>query len=144
MMTAAALSGVHVILHACGTYGSILAMSFDKFIADEDLCGAVKKLIQPIEMTNDAIALDLIREVGTSGNFLTQAHTVERCRDAFFIPYLVSRASHDEWFQIPSQEISIRVKNLFEKRLAEYEKPEMDPKLEKRLVQFVADRKHKT
>ena len=144
MMTAAALSGVHVILHACGTCGSLLAMSFEKFIADEDLCGAVKKLIQPVEMTDDAFALDLIREVGTSGNYLTQAHTVKRCRDEFFIPDLISRASHNEWFQIPSQEISTRVKNLLEKRLAEYEKPEIDPRLEKRLIQYVEDRKRNT
>ena len=144
MMTAAALSGVHVILHACGTCGSLLAMSFEKFIADEDLCGAVKKLIQPIEMTNDAFALDLIKEVGTSGNYLTQAHTVKRCRGAFFTPDLISRASHEEWFQIPSQEISTRVENLLEKRLAEYEKPDLDPKLEKRLIQYVADRKNNT
>jgi trimethylamine--corrinoid protein Co-methyltransferase len=142
MMTAAALSGVHVTLHACGTFGSILAMSFEKFIADEDLCGAVKKLIQPVEMTDDAFALDLIKQVGASGNYLTQAHTVKRCRDEFFNPDLISRAIHDEWFEIPSQEISARAKKLLEKRLAQYEKPQMEPKLEKHLIQFVKDRKH--
>ena len=144
MMTAAALSGVHVILHACGTCGSLLAMSFEKFIADEDLCGAVKQMIQPVEMTDDAFALDLIKEVGTSGNYLTAVHTVDRCREAFFSPALISRTSHDEWFQIPLQEISARAKKLLEKRLAEYEKPEMDSKLEKQLIQYVADRKHNT
>jgi trimethylamine--corrinoid protein Co-methyltransferase len=142
MMTAAALSRVHVILHACGTCGSLLAMSFEKFIADEDLCGAVKKLMQPIKMTDDDFALDLIKEVGDSGNYLTEVHTLNRCRDAFFIPDLISRVRHDEWFEIPSQEFGARAKNLFEKRLAEYEKPQIDPKLEKRLIQYVADRKH--
>jgi len=142
MMTAAALSGVHVCLHACGTCGSLLAMSFEKFIADEDLCGAVKKLIHPIEMTDDAFALDLIKDVGACGNYLTEAHTLNRCRDEFFIPDLISRASHDDWFETPSQEISARARNLLEKRLAQYEKPQMDPKLEKHLIQYVADRKH--
>ena len=144
MLTVAALSGVHVSLHACGTFGSLLAMSFEKFIADEDLCGAVKKLMQPIEMTDDAFALDLIKKVGTSGNYLTQAHTVKRCRDEFFIPDLSSRASHDNRPEMPSQEINARAKNLLAKRLAQYEKPEMDPKLEKRLIEYVADRKHNT
>ena len=142
MMAAAALSGVHVCLHACGTYGSLLAMSFEKFIADEDLCGTVKKLIQPIEMTADTFALDLIKEVGPFGNYLMETHTVKRCRDAFFIPELISRANYHEWFEIPSQEIDNRAKNLLEKRLAQYEKPQIDPKLEKQLIQYVADRKH--
>ncbi len=142
MMAVAALSGVHVSLHACGTSGSLLAMSFEKFIADEDLCGTVKKLMQPIEMTDEAFALDLIKEVGASGNYLAEAHTVKRCRDEFFIPDLISRATHDKWLEMQSQDISARAKNLLEKRLAEYEKPEMDPKLEKRLIQYVTDRKH--
>jgi trimethylamine:corrinoid methyltransferase-like protein len=37
MLTAAALSGVHVSLHACGTLSAMLAMSYAKFAADEDL-----------------------------------------------------------------------------------------------------------
>jgi len=45
---------------------------------------------------------------------------------------------------MPSQEINARAKNLLAKRLAQYEKPEMDPKLEKRLIEYVADRKHNT
>jgi len=39
MMTTAAASGTNVTLHACGTFGSILAMSYEKFLADEDLIG---------------------------------------------------------------------------------------------------------
>jgi trimethylamine--corrinoid protein Co-methyltransferase len=142
MMTVAALSGVHVILHACGTFGSLLAMSYEKFIADEDLCGALKRLIQPVELTDDAFALDLIKEVGPSGNYLTETHTVNRCRDEFFISDLIRPATHDKWLEMEPQNINARAKNLLEKRLAEYEKPEIDPKLEKRLIQFVTDRKH--
>jgi trimethylamine--corrinoid protein Co-methyltransferase len=142
MMTVAALSGVHVSLHACGTFGSLLAMSFEKFIADEDLCGALKRLMQPVELTDDAFALDLIKKVGSSGNYLTETHTVNRCRDEFFIPDLIRPATYDKWLEMEPRDISARAKNLLEKRLAEYEKPEMDPKLEKRLIQYVADRKH--
>ncbi len=74
LLTTAALSGVHVSLHACGTYGSMLAMSYEKFIADEDLCGAIKKLMQPVDFTDDAFSMDLIKELGTSGNYLIQMH----------------------------------------------------------------------
>jgi trimethylamine--corrinoid protein Co-methyltransferase len=57
---------------------------------------------------------------------------------------LISRTTHDNWFEMHSQNISARAKNLLEKRLAQYEKPEMDPKLQKRLIQYVEDRKHNT
>ena len=142
MTAAAALSGVHVSLHACGTFGSMLAMSFEKFIADEDLCGAAKTLIKPVEFTPDAFALDLIKKVGTSGNYLTEDHTVDRCRDEFFIPDLSNRSVHDQWIAMEKRDLTARAQGILAKRLAEYEKPEMDPKLEQKLVQFVEDRKH--
>jgi trimethylamine--corrinoid protein Co-methyltransferase len=141
MLTAAALSGVHVSLHACGTFGSLLAMSYEKFITDEDLCGAMKKLMKPVEFTDDAFAMDLIKELSTSGNYLMEMHTVKRCRDEFFIPDLSIRTTHNKWLEMEPRDLTQRAGNLLEKRLTEYEKPEIDPDIEKRLVQYVNKRK---
>jgi trimethylamine--corrinoid protein Co-methyltransferase len=141
MLTVAALSGVNVGLHNCGTYGSMLAMSYEKFIADEDLCGSLKKLMQPIELTDDALAIDLIKEMGTSGNYLMQAHTLNRCRDEFFLPDLGIRTLHNNWLKMDHREITARAHLLVENRLAEYEKPEIDPSLENKLTKFVDARK---
>lgn len=141
MLTVAALSGVHVSLHACGTYGSMLAMSYEKFIADEDLIGAVKKLMKPVEFTDDAFAMDLIKEMGTSGNYLMEMHTVNRCRSEFFIPDLSIRTIHNKWFDMDPRDNILRAAGILEKRLAEYKKPEIDPDIEKRLIQYVKKRK---
>jgi len=141
MLTVAALSGVHVGLHNCGTYGSMLAMSYEKFIADEDLCGALKKLMQPVELTDDAFAVDLIKEMGTVGNYLMQPHTLKRCRDEFFIPDLGIRTLHTHWLAMEPRDITARAGRLLEKRLAEYEKPSIDPALEKDLIRYGQDRK---
>ena len=142
MLATAALSGVNLSLHACGTYGSMLAMSFEKFIADEDLCGAVKKLIAPVEFGREAFAIDLIKQQGTSGNYLMQDHTVDRCRTEFFIPDLGDRSNHDRWLALEPRDITTRACGLLAKRLAEYEKPQMDSKLEQKLNQYVENRKH--
>lgn len=141
MLTVAALSGVHVGLHNCGTYGSMLAMSYEKFMADEDLCGALKKLMKPIELTNDAFALDLIKEMGTTGNYLMQSHTLQRCRDEFFIPDVGIRTLHNNWLEMEPREITARARQLMENRLEDYEKPEIDPSLEKQLTQYVSIQK---
>jgi trimethylamine--corrinoid protein Co-methyltransferase len=141
MLTTAALSGVHLSLHACGTYGSMIAMSYEKFIADEDLCGALKKLMKPVEFTDDAFAMDLIKELSTSGNYLMEMHTVERCRDEFFIPDLSNQTMHNKWLEMEPRNITQRAGKLLEKRLTEYEKPDIDPDVEKRLVQYVTERK---
>ena len=143
MLSVAALSGIHVGLHNCGTLGSMLAMSFEKFIADEDLCGAVKKLITPIELTDDAFALDMVKELGTTGNYLMQDHTLERCRTEFFFPDLGIRTLHSNWLEMEPRDITARAGRLLQSRLAEYEKPQMDARLEKALIQYVEARKQK-
>ena len=141
MLTVAALSGIHVGLHNCGTFGSMIAMSFEKFIADEDLCGAVKELMKPLELTEDALALDLIKEMGTAGNYLMQDHTLNRCRTEFFLPDLGIRTLHNNWLEMGPREITARAGLLLEKRLAEYEKPQIDAKLEDKLVEYVKQRR---
>ncbi len=138
MLTAAALSGINVGLHACGTLGSMLAMSFEKFIADEELCGSVKRLMRPIELTEDALAIDLIKQVGQKGHYMAEAHTLKRCRDEFFIPDLGNRLSHGEWFETESRDINTRARKLLRERLASYKKPDGDPLIEKQLNAYAA------
>jgi len=141
MMTTAALSGADVSLHTCGTYGSMLAMSFEKFIADEDLCGALKKLIQPVEFSEDTFVMDLIKELGTSGTYLMQKHTMKRCRTEFYEPVLNTRVIHTKWQQMELRDMEKRAGKVLENRLLAYEKPDIDPQLERDLEKFVAGRK---
>jgi len=134
-------SGVHVSLHACGTYGSMLAMSFEKFIADEDLCCAIKKLMKPIEFSKNDFAMDLIKKLGTSGTYLLESHTVKRCRSEFFIPDLNIRTIHSKWLEMEPRQMDQRASQLLEKRLLSYEKPDIDPSIEQDLIKYVENKK---
>jgi len=141
MMATASISGANVTLHACGTYGSMLAMSYEKFLADEDLIGSLKKLISPIEFTEDAYAMDVIKRLGTSGEYLMEDQTALRCRSEFFIPALGIRDTHSKWIDMNPRDMTSRAGNLLSKRLESYVKPDIDPTVEKDLASFVDHRK---
>lgn len=141
MMTAAALSGVHVGLHACGTMASLLAMSFEKFLVDEDLCGALKTLIQTLEINEDTFAMNLIRELGPRADYLTQTHTVARCRSAFFLPQMGIRTPHAKWLEMEPRDITARAGARLRERQASYRKPPIDEGLTQALNDFVLARK---
>ncbi len=68
-------------------------------------------------------------------------HTMKRCRSEFFIPDLSIRTIHSKWLEMEPRDNTRRATVILEKRLAEYEKPEIDPDIEKRLVQYVNKRK---
>jgi trimethylamine--corrinoid protein Co-methyltransferase len=141
MMTAAAVSGANVTLHACGTYGSMLTMSYEKFLADEDLIGAVLKLVSPIEFSEDAFAMDMIKRLGISGDYLMEERTVLRCRSEFFAPELGIRTNYSKWKEMDPRDMNARAGELLTNRLQGYEKPDIDPALEKDLAAFVDHRK---
>ncbi len=134
-------SGINFVLHACGILGSFVEMSFEKFLADEELCGMVKKMHQSIDIQEDTIDLAMIKKVGIGGQYLTQPKTFRLCRTEFFLPDLMKRESYDAWKGTGRKRLDQRASELLTQRLAGYEKPDMDPTLERDLKRFVAERK---
>jgi len=137
----AARNGINFILHACGILAAFVAMSYEKFIIDEELCGMVKKLMQPIEISDESIDIDSIKEVGIGGNYLTQPKTYELCRTEFFLPELMKVQDFDSWCQAGGKHIDQRASEILKERLAVYEKPGIDPAIELELAEYVSRRK---
>jgi trimethylamine--corrinoid protein Co-methyltransferase len=70
-----------------------------------------------------------------------QGHTMKRCRTEFFEPAMNTRAIHTKWQQMALREMDIRAGKILADRLSAYEKPDIDPMLERDLVKFVDQRK---
>ena len=134
-------SGINFVLHACGILGSFVEMSFEKFLADEELCGMVKKMHQPIDMGDASIDLEVIKEVGIGGQYLTQPKTLELCRTEYFLPDVIRRQSYGTWNDEGRKRLDQEATEVLARRLDEYEKPDMDPAIERDLAKFVAERK---
>jgi trimethylamine--corrinoid protein Co-methyltransferase len=134
-------SGINFILHACGILGSFVEMSFEKFLADEELCGMVKKMHRPIDLSAEGIDLPMIKEVGIGGQYLTQPKTFRLCRTEFFVPDLIKRQSYDSWKGTGKKRLDQEAAGVLAQRLDSYEKPDIDPAIERDLAKFVAARK---
>lgn len=140
-LSTAARSGINFILLSCGLLGTAMAMSYEKFVADEELCGMIRKLLKPIDMSVEAMDLNTIKQVGTGGEYLTHPKTLERCRTEFFLPDLMNRQNYVEWKAAGKKRLGQKARQLVQKRLAAYEKPEIDPAIEQALSRYVARRK---
>lgn len=140
LMTAAR-NGINFMLHSCGILDSYLSMSFEKFLLDEELCGMVKKLLTPIEITDASIDFDTIKAVGIGGQFLTQPTTVEFCRKAFLMPRLLNRESYAGWKISGKKRVDETAALYLSKRLSQYTKPAIDEGIEQALTAFVQKKK---
>jgi trimethylamine--corrinoid protein Co-methyltransferase len=141
-LSTAARSGINFILHSCGILGSYIAMSFEKFLIDEEVCGMVRNMIRPLALTDETIDIDVIKEVGIGGQYLTHPKTFKLCRTEFFMPTLMSRKNPDAWAKGGKKRVDQLAEDAVAQRLASYEKPAIDPDIEKKLTEYVEKRKH--
>lgn len=130
-----------MILHSCGILGSYIAMSFEKYLIDEEVCGMVRQMLKSIEVTDSSIDVEMISTVGPGGQYLTQAKTFKLCRTEFFLSDLMSRANYDSWEASGKKKIHEIADTKLSQRLAKYEKPDIDPAIEHDLTEYVNFRK---
>ncbi|MEE9229430.1 MAG: trimethylamine methyltransferase family protein [Acidobacteriota bacterium] len=140
-LVTAVRSGIHFVLHACGMLGSYVSISFEKFLLDEELCGMVRKLVEPMEITDETIGLSTIQKVGIDGHYMGEPETLKRCRTEFFLPRLGNRQNYEVWADAGRLRVDQRATAALEERLAQYEKPDIDPGIERDLAAYVARRK---
>jgi trimethylamine--corrinoid protein Co-methyltransferase len=137
-------NGSNFILHAAGILDSYNAMSFEKFIIDEEIGRMALEYLKPVEITDKSIDLDLIKEVGIGGDYLSHPKTLEQCRSAFFMPNLVNRTGYAGWQENGGRRMDQKATDVLNDRLAAYKKPDIDPQIEKDLRTYIEKRKNES
>ena len=77
-------------IHAAGVLASFAAFSYEQFIVDLELIRMVIRSVEASSFSDDDFALDVIRETGPGGQFLTKKHTLAHCRAVPFYSGVVS------------------------------------------------------
>lgn len=143
LLSTAVRNGANFILHSCGMIGGYIGNSLEKWIIDEELCGMVRRMMDPVDISSGSMDTDIIKRVGIGGNYLMQPETFKLCRSAFFPFELFRKKDQDN----PSSEgISPVTQDASEQviqRLGNYQKPDIDPGLETDLAKFVVAQKNK-
>ncbi|MEW2912386.1 trimethylamine methyltransferase family protein [Leisingera sp. JC11] len=110
-----------------GSLDQGLTYSLHALLLCDDLAGLLRKMWQGLEISADQMAVDLIREVGPTGNFLAHQHTVDNCRtqvwnSRYFGPNIpLSNAG------LADQDLLARIDDDIKEMLAELEQPALPP-----------------
>ena len=83
--------------------------SAEKLIIDAEVIGICRRVNRGIEIRENPIALDIMREVGHTGQFLSSSHTRNWFKEELYIPTdLIDRGSLEKWKDEGSRNISER------------------------------------
>lgn len=93
------LAGANLIYEAAGMYGSLLAASTESFVLDNDLIGSVLRAVRGIDVSEETLAFETIREVCLDGpgHFLGHDQTLGRMQRDYYYPAMADRTTPQEW-----------------------------------------------
>ncbi|MEM8870731.1 MAG: trimethylamine methyltransferase family protein [Pseudomonadota bacterium] len=140
-LNAALLGGVNFMLHACGWLEGGLVSSFEKFVLDADQLGGLHALAAGVDMSQNAQAMDAIREVGPGGHYLGCAHTQSNFKDAFWRSAVLDYKPFETWSDEGARDSQSLAAARLRTLLDTYEAPAMDPAVREALDAFVTQRK---
>jgi trimethylamine--corrinoid protein Co-methyltransferase len=132
--TALALAGGNLIAAYPGIVGSLMGQSFEGMIIDNDMLGNVQRLLRGIEVTDETLSYDVIKDaVFGTGHFLDQDQTLELMQSEFLYPEIADRRTPGEWQSSGKEDIyklaHRKVKNILSNHYPKYINPTADARI---------------
>ena len=128
-------AGANLIYESAGMLASLLGFSLESLLIDNDIIGAVQRTIRGIEVNDETLSLDTIRDVCLTGpgHYLGAPQTLNLMQRDYLYPQIANRASPNQWVEQgrPSivQTASKKLQVILEQHFPSHISPEMDARI---------------
>lgn len=125
----AGLSGLNMVYEAAGMHASLLGFCHESLILGDDLIGHALRCVRGIEVDDETLALDQVREVCLNGpgHYLGTAQTLKRMQSDYVYPATAGRMSPKEWAETGKPDLVADATARKEAILAERAPARFDP-----------------
>jgi trimethylamine--corrinoid protein Co-methyltransferase len=140
---AAVQSGTNMVYHAAGWLEGGLIACPEKFVMDCEVLQMIQRYMDPmlVDTSEDSIALDAIKDVGSTGHFFGIQHTQDRYSTAFYQPFVSDWKNFEAWEAAGATWTAERAHRVFKDIVGSFEAPPMEDGRREALADFVARRK---
>jgi len=99
--TLAAHSGANLIYESAGMHASLLGVSYESMVIDNDMLGAINRTVRGIEVNDQTLSLDAMRDVCIDGpnHYLGHGQTLDLMQKEYIYPDVGDRTSPKEWVE---------------------------------------------
>lgn len=132
--------GANFVLHSAGFLDGLLSMSYEKFMLDSDLCGALHAYLKGLEVSDETLGIDALAEKGPGEHLFGTAHTLRHYKTAYYDSALNDDQPFETWDEQGGVDMATRANTRWKDTLAQYEAPAMDAGTDDALRDFI-DRK---
>ncbi len=131
---ATGLAGGNMIYESSGMTASLLGVSFEAFLIDDEMLSHVYRILRGVEVTEETLGFSAIREaVSGDGHFLGATHTMEAMERDHFYPKLSDRSEPRSWEQEGKKTMWDRANECAREILDEYHPEYIEPVVDVRI-----------
>jgi trimethylamine--corrinoid protein Co-methyltransferase len=124
-------------VYGAGSLEGGMAASFEELVMDNEICKAVLKTVQGIEVNDETLAVDAIDKVGPGGHFLAEKHTLKHFKNVLFFPELADRNSYDAWKKAGGKSMVKRATEKAEQILKDHWPTPLDKDVQKEISEII-------
>jgi trimethylamine--corrinoid protein Co-methyltransferase len=134
-LMAETLGGANLI-HDLGYLESGLCGSLAQLVICNEMVGWIARMMAPVEINEETLALDLIDELGPDGQFLGTEHTMAHFRERWY-PEVFERGNFDQWQAKGGQSLGERAVAHVERILAEHRPEPLSKEIAQKVKEVV-------
>ncbi len=124
------------IVHDLGYLESGLTFSLAQLAICDQIVSWIKAFLKDVEVSEETLALDVIRQVGIEGQYLKTSHTRRHVKDHWY-PDLFERGAYNDWKQKGGLSLGERAAERVQNILDEHHPEPLDDKIRLRLHDIV-------
>lgn len=131
------LAGANLI-YGMGQIESGLTYSSEQLVIDNDIVKMAKRVIKGIEVTDETMAVDIIKQAHELKDFLHQKHTIKYMRDQQSRPRLMDRTTRGTWETMGKKNLNQRAREETARILKNHAPTPLSAEVQKELRDIVA------
>ncbi|MBX2879730.1 MAG: trimethylamine methyltransferase family protein [Granulosicoccus sp.] len=130
--TLAAHSGANLIYESAGMHASLLGVSFESMVIDNDMLGAINRTVRGIEVNDETLSVQTMRDVCIDGpnHYLGHEQTLALMQSEYIYPSVGDRSSPKEWFERDKPNLNVSAQKTVEKVLSTHYPQHISPELD--------------
>jgi trimethylamine--corrinoid protein Co-methyltransferase len=130
------LAGANLINECFGVLDAIMTTCYEKIIIDAEMIDRVLRLMQGMDTSDEAMAVEIIQEVAQSGSYIMHPSTNKHCRE-LWIPTVSHWDSYAEWEEQGSEDVVVRANRKYKKILQDCPESLIDSELDQDLQLYL-------
>lgn len=140
-MMSAVQGGANYILHSAGFLDGLLSMSYEKFMMDVDMCGALHAYMKGLEVTEETLGFEALAQFGPGEHLFGTDHTLRHYQTAYWDTGFNDDQPFETWDEQGSVDAATRANAQWKQVLNEFEAPYLDIAKDQALLDFIARKK---